>query len=186
MSAVSEGTPGGPHPDAVMAARALEAVLSHPRVSKSADERCFEALLRRALNAVPGLGAVFGLPDGLRYEFGKRTTRPDIAAIGAGGEYQGGIEVKIRSNVNDNDSGNQFDTYAAGAPAGCRLTVLVANAAAEAKFRSKLAASGATSASRWNTITLAELHGAVTEAAAGWPGIDGSAAQLLLSLMRLI
>ena len=85
-----------------------------------ADERCIEALLCRALDVVPGLGGVFGLPDGLRYQFGQRTVQPDVVAIDVEGKYAGGIEVKIRSNFNVNVGGSQFDTYAAVAPADCR------------------------------------------------------------------
>jgi hypothetical protein len=173
-------------PDAVIAARALESVLSHPRVARDADERCFEAVLRRALGVVPGLSGVFGLPEGLRYEFGLRTVQPDVAAVDTEGKYVGGIEVKIRSNFNVNDGGSQFDTYAAGAPADCRLAVLVADDVAAGKFRAKLAADDATSADRWNTVTLAMLHDAVIKAAADAPGIDNATALLVLSLVRLI
>lgn len=60
-------------PAAVIAAKALETVLSHPRIARDADERCFEALLRRALGVVPGLSQAFCLPEDLRYEFGLRT-----------------------------------------------------------------------------------------------------------------
>lgn len=115
-------------------------MLSQPRVAASADERCIEALLCRALDVVPGLGGVFGLPDGLRYQFGQRTVQPDVVAIDVEGKYAGGIEVKIRSNFNVNVGGSQFDTYAAGAPADCRLTALVAHSASASKFRAELAA----------------------------------------------
>ena len=115
-------------------------MLSQPRVAASADERCIEALLCRALDVVPGLGGVFGLPDGLRYQFGQRTVQPDVVAIDVEGKYAGGIEVKIRSNFNVNVGGSQFDTYAAGAPADCRLTALVAQSASASKFRAKLTA----------------------------------------------
>ncbi len=109
---------------------------------------------------------VFGLPDGLRYQFGQRTVQPDVVAIDVEGKYAGGIEVKIRSNFNVNVGGSQFDTYAAGVPADCRLTALVAHSASASKFRAKLAADNATSADRWNTVTLTTLHGAVIKAAA--------------------
>jgi hypothetical protein len=178
--------PGSLDPDAVIAVRALETVLSQPRVAASADERCIEALLCRALDVVPGLGGVFGLPDGLRYQFGQRTVQPNVVAIDAEGKYAGGIEVKIRSNFNVNVGGSQFDTYAAGAPADCRLTALVAHSASASKFRAKLAADNATSADRWNTVTLATLHGAVIKAAADAPRIDNATALLVLSLARLI
>ncbi|MGH3419513.1 MAG: hypothetical protein ACRDOD_07985 [Streptosporangiaceae bacterium] len=173
-------------PDAAIAGRALETVLSHPRVARDADERCFEALLRRALGVVPGLSEVFGLPEGLRYEFGLRTAQPDVAATDTEGRYVGGIEVKIRSNFNVNVSGSQFDTYAAGALAGCRLAVLVADDVAAGKFCARLAADGATSADRWNTVTLATLHDAVIKAVVDVPGIDNATALLVLSLVRLI
>ena len=172
-------------PDAVLAGRALEAVLSRPGVATFADERFLEALLRRALDVVPGLGGAFGLPDGPRYRFGTRRVQPDIVALDAGQGYPGGIEVKIRSNFNVNVGGSQFDTYAAGAPAGCRLTALVADTAAAGRFRARLDADGATSADRWNTITLAELHDAVTKALSGAPGIDDAVIRLVLSLARL-
>ena len=93
---------GNLDPDAVMTARALETVLLSSSVATAVDERLFEALLRRALDVIPGLGGVFGVPDGLRYRFGKRKEQPDIVARDAeadvGKEYAAGIEVKIRSN----------------------------------------------------------------------------------------
>lgn len=180
---------GSLDPDAVIAARALETVLSWPGVAAAVDERLFEALLRRALDVLPGLGGVFGLPDGLRYRFGKRIGQPDIVALDAGAPagmgYTGGIEVKIRSNLNDNVGGSQFDTYAAAAPAGCRLTAVVADTTAASKFHARLAAKGATSAARWNTITLATLLDAVTKAAGSAPSIDNATALFVLSLARL-
>jgi hypothetical protein len=179
------GPRGSLTPDAAIAGRALEAVLSHRGVAASADERCLEALLRRALDVVPGLGGAFGLPDGLRYRFGTRRVQPDITATGAGGEYAAGIEVKIRSNFNVNSGGSQFDSYAAAAPPGCRLTALVADDAAAARFRARLAADGAVSGARWDTVTLAALHGAVTRAVSSAPAIDGATALLVLSLARL-
>lgn len=74
----------------------------------------------------------------------------------------------------------------AGAPDGCRLTALVANATSAGKFRARLAADRATSADQWNTVTLTTLHGAVIQAAAGAPGIDNATTLLVLSLVRLI
>jgi hypothetical protein len=163
----------------------LETVLSQPRVAASAAERCIEALLCRALDVVPGLGE-YSVCRTACATSSARTVQPDVVAIDVEGKYAGGIEVKIRSNFNVNVGGSQFDTYAAGAPAGCRLTALVAHSASASKFRAKLAADNATSADRWNTVTLATLHGAVIKAAADAPRIDNATALLVLSLARLI
>ena len=180
---------GNLDPDAVITARALETVLLSSSVATAVDERLFEALLCRALDVIPGLGGVFGVPDGLRYRFGKRKEQPDIVARDAeadvGKEYAAGIEVKIRSNFNVKVNGSQFDTYASAAPIGCRLTVLVADDTAASNFCARLAADAATSAARWNTVTLAALLDAVTKATGNAPGIDNATARFVLSLAQL-
>ena len=154
---------GNLDPDAVITARALETVLLSSSVATAVDERLFEALLRRALDVIPGLGGVFGVPDGLRYRFGKRKVQPDIVARDA-----------------EADVGKEY-----AAPIGCSLTVLVADDTAASNFCARLAADAATSAARWNTVTLAALLDAVTKATGNAPGIDNATARFVLSLAQL-
>ena len=152
----------------------------HPQTS-GASRRCYA----RALDVVPGLGGVFGLPDGLRYQFGQRTVPAERRRDRRRGEVRGRYRGQDPLELQRQCRRLPVRHHAAGAPADCRLTALVAHSASASKFRAKLAADNATSADRWNTVTLATLHGAVIKAAADAPRIENATALLVLSLARL-
>jgi hypothetical protein len=160
------------------------AVVRHPDVTTYVDERLFEALLACTLNWVPSWqDDLFGL-TAIHFQRGCRG-QPDVVGY-HGDDLAAGIEVKIHSQHNWQEGPRrwQLDAYAAAAPdvplflilPGCRV----------APFMSKLQRDKVSSRSRWQPVTLSQLHDTLARRTGLTPAADGDpAAQLMLALARL-
>ncbi|GAB2734673.1 hypothetical protein [Nocardioides pakistanensis] len=119
--------------DALLAARALYAVLNHPDAMKPGvlDERLLEALLLRGLRQIPSLGqCVFAATAGTEFSYGLQGYSDLVghaATASVDDDPSHLIEVKVWSNYNRSkadDEPMQLDVYARNAPRAKKIVAM--------------------------------------------------------------
>lgn len=175
-------------PDAEAAARALLAVLGHPDVATSVDERLFEALLVYGLQAIPGLGAaLFACDAEVEFTLGRRGSQADIVGLRHGVVVME-CEIKLHSNVHwPGGRVCQLDNYADRAPAEAALCI-VTDQDRMPHLRAELADDEypVHSRDRWKILHHHAVRDAVERTVGPLARGDGSAERLARALARLV
>lgn len=158
--------------DALAAARALYAVLSHPDAMKrgALDERFLEALLLRCLRLIPSLGeSLFSAKRGTEYAYGVRGYA-DIVGHKAGASDEDDpshlIEVKVwskynRSKAKDVGYPMQLDTYAKSAPKAYKFVAMPEarrGDKAASKAREEMESYPILTAEDWGVVTWEDVR----------------------------
>jgi hypothetical protein len=174
---------------------ALLRLLQEETRTASLDERLFEGLMIAALNSLPAFEEKLGLParlPGATYSHGGRGF-PDLIRRSEEGNYEVGIEVKLRSahNLQHPAGGDrwQLDVYADNAQDDSQLFVVATPRKVELLNR-EFDGYGQKNPifetrSRWNFISTTEVRESMSEVLGSEADLESDSAKLVAALARL-